>query len=422
MDNIDTAITENEEEISTWVNKSKKQYMNTFFDPFQDVFDNFLTEVVKCKKIEEYIDLEKTLIQCTSVSKPGKIPIRLNKPETKVPAVYYFLSLFLIKYAGVYVDNIVTALLRRVMATAVHINANAIQVNRRIATQYSDLQKKGEDLEKIVADSALTNGLVIQDLENRIRNLEAQVIAKERIILEKSEANNILWEKIKALEVKEEKLMSQVTKMEIDKEKQTKKKRPNKKRKRARAQHTQNGMIGEIKMGPIDDSRKDDLGKYYAEQSRDVTFYDIPAYWSDEEIFNSLNTTIKDIFRWQVCKRLEDDNQQDDCSIIRYFAKTYSATFGKIIRVNGTRYIILYFSSEDYLMKAVTDSLKTYKVGLELLIKKENDFIDDTGEIKEFKKTLKWRNTTTSRSRGLRMEREQHEGTLQNFASSSRRQ
>ncbi|PKK64728.1 hypothetical protein RhiirC2_810510 [Rhizophagus irregularis] len=269
MDNIDTAITENEEEISTWVNKSKKQYMNTFFDPFQDVFDNFLTDVVKCKKIEEYIDLEKTLIQCTSVSKPGKIPIRLNKPETKVPAVYYFLSLFLIKYAGVYVDNIVTALLRRVMATAVHFNANAIQVNRRMAMQYSDLQKKGEDLEKIVADSALTNGLVIQDLENRIRNLEAQVIAKERIILEKSEANNILWEKIKALEVKEEKLTSQVTKMEIDKEKQTKKKRPNKKRKRARAQHTQNGMIGEIKMGPIDDNRKDDLEKYYAEQSRD---------------------------------------------------------------------------------------------------------------------------------------------------------
>ncbi|CAB4390560.1 unnamed protein product [Rhizophagus irregularis] len=331
MDNIDTAITENEEEISTWVNKSKKQYMNTFFDPFQDVFDNFLTDVVKCKKIEEYIDLEKTLIQCTSVSKPGKIPIRLNKPETKVPAVYYFLSLFLIKYAGVYVDNIVTALLRRVMATAVHFNANAIQVNRRMAMQYSDLQKKGEDLEKIVADSALTNGLVIQDLENRIRNLEAQVIAKERIIFEKSEANNILWEKIKALE-------------------------------------------------------------------------------------------IKDIFRWQVCKRLEDDNQQEDCSIIRYFAKTYSATFGKIIRVNGIRYIILYFSSEDYLMKAVTDSLKTYKVGLELLIKKENDFIDDTGEIKEFKKIPKWRNTTTSRSRGLRTEREQHEGTLQNFASSSRRQ
>ncbi|CAG8685807.1 1509_t:CDS:1, partial [Rhizophagus irregularis] len=61
------------------------------------------------------------------------------------------------------------------------------------------------------------------------------------------------------------------------------------------------------------------------------------------------------------------------------------------------------------------DSLKTYKVGLELLIKKENDFIDDT---EEFNKTLKWRNATTSRTHGLRMEREQHEGTPENFASS----
>ncbi|PKK63341.1 hypothetical protein RhiirC2_744441, partial [Rhizophagus irregularis] len=86
-------------------------------------------------------------------------------------------------------------------------------------TRYSDLQQAYEDLGKIVdnnADSALTNGLVIQDLENKIRNLEADIIAKERIILEKSEANNILWGKIKALEEKEENLTSQVTKMEID--------------------------------------------------------------------------------------------------------------------------------------------------------------------------------------------------------------
>ncbi|PKK60154.1 hypothetical protein RhiirC2_761211, partial [Rhizophagus irregularis] len=49
-------------------------------------------------------------------------------------------------------------------------------------TRYSDLQQGFEDLEKIVdnsADSALTNGLVIQDLENKIRNLEADIIAKE---------------------------------------------------------------------------------------------------------------------------------------------------------------------------------------------------------------------------------------------------
>ncbi|PKB92833.1 hypothetical protein RhiirA5_443233 [Rhizophagus irregularis] len=130
---------------------------------------------------------------------------------------------------------------------------------------------------------------------------------------------------------------------------------------------------------------------------------------------------IKKTFRWQVCKRIEDDDQQDDCAIIRFFAKTYRATFGKIIRVNGIRYIILYFSTEDKLMKAVTDSIKLYKVGLELLIKKENDFIDDTGELKEFNRTVKWRNTQTSRSHGLWMEREQYKGTSESFASLSGR-
>ncbi|CAB4377393.1 unnamed protein product [Rhizophagus irregularis] len=225
MDNMDTVIIEEDEEVTTWVNNNKKTCLKVFFDRFQDIYDEFLIEVVKCKNINEYIDLEKTIIKCPSASRPGKIPIRLNKPETKVPAVYYFLSLFLIKLAGVHFNSIIGSLLRRELIATAKFN--------RIKPQYSEIQQKNVELEKIVADGALTNGLVIQDLENRIRNLEAEVIAKEQIILEKSEVNNILWGKIKALEEKEEKLMSQVTNMEIDNDKKTKKKRPNKKRKRA---------------------------------------------------------------------------------------------------------------------------------------------------------------------------------------------
>ncbi|CAB4484570.1 unnamed protein product [Rhizophagus irregularis] len=70
--------------------------------------------------------------------------------------------------------------------------------------QNTEILEKFEDMKKNMADGSLTNGLVIQDLENRIRNLEANVTAKKRIILEKSETNNALWEKIKALEIKEE--------------------------------------------------------------------------------------------------------------------------------------------------------------------------------------------------------------------------
>ncbi|CAB4393281.1 unnamed protein product [Rhizophagus irregularis] len=148
MDNMDTTIIEDEEEVTTWVNNNKKTCMKTFFDHFHDIYDEFLTEVVKCKKIEEYIDLKKTIIKCTSVSKLEKIPIRLNKPETKVPAVYYFLSLFLIKFAGVHVNNIVGAFLRRELIAAAKLS--------RIETQYLDLQQGFEDLEKIVENNAVS--------------------------------------------------------------------------------------------------------------------------------------------------------------------------------------------------------------------------------------------------------------------------
>ncbi|PKY16410.1 hypothetical protein RhiirB3_521149 [Rhizophagus irregularis] len=147
--------------------------------------------------------------------------------------------------------------------------------------QNTEILEKFEDMKKNMADGSLTNGLVIQDLENRIRNLEANVTAKKRIILEKSETNNALWEKIKALEIKEE-----------NSETQKKKKCLNKKRKRARPQHAKNGMITEPAIDMIDYKDKDRLEKYFADKSRDITFYDVPAYWSDDEILALINENV----------------------------------------------------------------------------------------------------------------------------------
>ncbi|PKY54135.1 hypothetical protein RhiirA4_472777 [Rhizophagus irregularis] len=205
---MDTTIVINKEEVMTWVNDNKKPYMKAFFDPFHDVFDSYLAEVVKCKKIEEYIAVEEKLIGPSTVSKPGKIPIRLNKPETKVPAVYYFISLFLIKWAGVHIQSMIEALLHRERTAAVKYEQIKMQ-NAEVLENYTVLTKK-------VGDSDLTNSLMIADLENRIRNLEVDVIAKERIILEKSEANNILWEKIKALEEKEKETTCQNMNIDLD--------------------------------------------------------------------------------------------------------------------------------------------------------------------------------------------------------------
>jgi hypothetical protein len=63
------------------------------------------------------------------------------------------------------------------------------------------------------------------DKENHVRNLKAGITAKVRIILEKMEENNKIWEKVKALERNEEKVMSPNADMEIDNEVRKKKKK-----------------------------------------------------------------------------------------------------------------------------------------------------------------------------------------------------
>ncbi|PKY53550.1 hypothetical protein RhiirA4_499236 [Rhizophagus irregularis] len=453
--------------------RSRRGLMTTrrhMIDPFYDIYDYCLVDVVKCKKIEEYIEVEEKLIGPVTISKPGKIPVRLNKPETKVPAVYYFVSLFLIKWAGKALKDIMEALLYRERIAALKYE--------QIKMQNAKILEKNEDLTKKLADSDLINGLMIADTENRIRNLEADVIAKERIILEKNEANNLLWEKIKALEVKEEKPTCQVCLylnllfyvffffaglfFSFA----------------ARYQQNKNGMIIETKLGAIGDVDKDRLEKHFADRPRDITFYDIPAYWSDAEIFELLNANvgfveymrtkrcykyktvrvtlrfsnayekiykeggvyvsltrknrtsflrmfdsrlsygqIKDKFRWQATKRLESDVQQDDILVIKDFVKTYHGFFGKIIRVKGIRFIILYFNKELDLMNAINESIKLNDIGHGLWIKKQSDFIDDKGELQEFIGGPNYQNKA-SRSNGVRMEWEQQSGTSTHFAPS----
>ncbi|PKY51127.1 hypothetical protein RhiirA4_467977 [Rhizophagus irregularis] len=139
-------------------------------------------------------------------------------------------------------------------------------------------------------------------------------------------------------------------------------------------------------------------------------FYDIPAYWSDAEIFELLNANvgfveymrtkrcykyktvrIKDKFHWQASKRLENDVQHDDILVIKDFVKTYHAFFGKIIRLHD--------------------------IGYGLWMKKQNDFIDDKGELQEFTGRSNYQNKA-SRSNGFQMEWEQQSGTSTHFAPS----
>ncbi|GBC20766.2 kinase-like domain-containing protein [Rhizophagus irregularis DAOM 181602=DAOM 197198] len=217
-----------------------------------------------------------------------------------------------------------------------------------------------------------------------------------------------------------------------------------KNRKRARAQQVKNGTIYVTELGAIGDDDKDRLEKHFTDRSRDITFYDIPAYWSDDEIFQQLRDNVgfveymrtkkcykyktvrvtlrfsneyekiykeggvnvpltrngrqyfirmfdsrlsyrnvKEKFRWQAVKRLDSDVQKDDVLVIKEYIKTYKAFFGKIIRVKGTRFIILYFIKEMDLMNAINESIKNNDLGQSLWIKKECDYIDENGELQE---------------------------------------
>ncbi|CAB4433771.1 unnamed protein product [Rhizophagus irregularis] len=159
---MDTTTDINNDEVMTWVNNNKKTYMKAFFDPFYDIYDKYLVDIINCKKIEEYIELEKTLIGPNPLSKPGKVPVRLNKPETKVPAVYYFVSLFLTKWAGEALKYIVETLLYRERVAALKYE--------QIKMQNAEILKKNVDLTEKLAESNLINGLMVADLENGIRN------------------------------------------------------------------------------------------------------------------------------------------------------------------------------------------------------------------------------------------------------------
>ncbi|CAB5387711.1 unnamed protein product [Rhizophagus irregularis] len=99
--------------------------------------------------------------------------------------------------------------------------------------------------------------------------------------------------------------------------------------------------------------------------------------------------------------------------------KTFHAFFGKIIRVKGMRFIILYFNTETHLMNAINESAKINDISQGLWLKKENDFIDENGELKELTKRSNYKNDA-SRSNAFCMKWEQQGGPSTHSALSRR--
>ncbi|CAG8590036.1 7564_t:CDS:2 [Rhizophagus irregularis] len=285
----------------TWVNDNKKKYIKAFFEYFHDIYDEYLVKIVECKKIEEYTEVERKLMGPDPLSKPGKIPTRLNKPTTKVLAVYYFISLFLIKRAGQGLNLLLEGIIYRARVAALNYE--------QIKKENAEILDNFEKLEKRVGDSDLTSGLLIADLENRIRNLEADVIAKERIILEKNEANNILWEKIKVLEEKEELPTSNSTNMDLEEQ-------PTRQEFLLKKENDcidENGDIQELNRRPPWRRRLNDFiddNRYIREYSRGTNNWNRASRPSRQEYNRGTNNRYRDSRTYD--SRMEWEQQRDE--------------------------------------------------------------------------------------------------------------
>ncbi|POG67739.1 hypothetical protein GLOIN_2v1779119 [Rhizophagus irregularis DAOM 181602=DAOM 197198] len=103
-------------------------------------------------------------------------------------------------------------------------------------------------------------------------------------------------------------------------------------------------------------SDDDYLEKHFAEQSRDLKFYDFPAYWKDNEIYETLKQVgyveklevrwnykmfdtkldagqIKKRYSWQAYKKLDEkDKKRTEYEVVKKFVKTYGDNLEAIYR------------------------------------------------------------------------------------------
>ncbi|PKY55135.1 hypothetical protein RhiirA4_427288 [Rhizophagus irregularis] len=114
---------------------------------------------------------------------------------------------------------------------------------------------------------------------------EEQTISARNDLKNRKRTNQIVRNDVKRFEELEKK--KETSKIDISSKKERKTKshdrRQKSKKKKSSKQEIKKGKIAEI---PASDDEYFD--KYFAEQSRDIKFYNFPAYWKDNEIYEML--------------------------------------------------------------------------------------------------------------------------------------
>ncbi|PKY52161.1 hypothetical protein RhiirA4_469626 [Rhizophagus irregularis] len=278
---------------------------------------------------------------------------------------------------------------------------------------YEDLQAKDTAVEELKDE---LNSLIAEQKKDKekIENLEKEKkIADERI---RSLENEV----IKLQELEKEKIASKSTTSKIKK-----------------------GKITEI---PVQSTSDDDyLKKHFSERSRDLKFYDFPAYWKDNEIYDSLKqvgyierleckwnykyrtvrdkirlttemeeifikggsniaikkkeqyyyfrmfdakmsaTDIKKRYEWQAYKKFNDLPGRPEYEGLKAENLKHGGHFSKIIKVNKIKYILIYFNNENDLLKAIYNStMEEENMENGLKIKSQDELISGNGTYKKW--------------------------------------
>ncbi|EXX78291.1 hypothetical protein RirG_016300 [Rhizophagus irregularis DAOM 197198w] len=271
--------------------------------------------------------------------------------------------------------------------------------------------------------------------KEKIESLKKEIkIAEERIILLENDARKF--------SESEKKITSEIATSSKPKSKTKSHDQHQKsKKKKSSTQEINKGKITEI---PVQTTSDDDyLGKHFAEQSRDLKFYDFPAYWKDNDIYEMLEkvgyierlevkwnykyrtvrarirltkemeeiflkggsnialtknertyffrmfdaelnaTEIKKRYEWQAYKKLNEESMKKEHEIIRDYNKNLGGHFAKIIKINKIKYILIYFNNESDLLKAIYRSTMEEDLGKGLQIKSQDELIGKEGTYKK---------------------------------------
>ncbi|PKY59496.1 hypothetical protein RhiirA4_482285 [Rhizophagus irregularis] len=343
--------------------------------------------------------MEETLKQYMNEYYRGFTGFQLEYLEDFGQCLQYFKKLDLAEYETNYLDKDIDTLMniavfimklggetvKRILETILLGNFQAGAANDTTA---DELKKMKDEL-----NSWITK---YNEEEKKIDNLEKEKkIAEERI---KSLENDVL--KLQELEQKMITGENSISSKPKSKTKSHDQRRKSKKKKSS-TQEIRKGKIIEI---PVKITSDDDyLNKHFADRSRDLRFYNFPAYWKDEEQLKNVGyierlevkrnykyktvrvrirltkvmeetfvkgeaniaikknaqnyyfrmfdakmspEDIKKRYSWQAYKKIAKLPGQDDTTFLKIMNSRYGGHFSKIIKINKIRYILIYLTTK----------------------------------------------------------------------------